>query len=275
MQFLDTEYKRKSAVITTVILTLLLVGIFNYGMKYLDPPIEYGVTVNFGNSDVGGGNPIEKAQQQANRLEEVEEKKSKEDVIEEAVQEEVITDNSAKDAPVVKETKSKKEAKTQPVKEKPKKDVKPAPKPKPSKATTDALNSLLNGNSSAESTKGKGDDKQSGIKGKENGDPSSTKYYGNGDKGSGGNYNLAGRKALSKPVKKPDCEEEGTVVVSIFVNQNGKVVKAIPGARGTTNSAPCLFAAAKKAALATKWNVDGNAPNQQKGTIIYKFSLSQ
>lgn len=289
MAVLDTKHKRKSAAITAVLLLLLLFGIFNYGMKYLDPPIEYGVAINFGNSEVGSGDPVENTQQ-AQQLEEefVEEEpveevteetteEPQEEVVEEAVQEKVITNDSAKEVPAVKETKPKKETKTQPVKKQPKKEVKPTskPKPKPSKATTDALNSLLNGNSPTGSNKGEGDNKQAGVKGKENGDPSSTKYYGNGGRGSGGNYNLAGRKATSKPIKKPDCEEEGTVVVSIFVNKNGKVVKAIPGARGTTNSAPCLFKAAKDAALRTKWNEDGNAPNQQKGTIIYKFSLSK
>lgn len=284
MAVLDTKHKRKSAVITAILLLLLLFAIFNFGMKYLDPPIEYGLAINFGNSDVGSGEPVEKTKQAQQTKEQVVEEQQEETpeepteqpqekVVEESVQEEVITNDAVKDVPVVKKQTPKKQTQTKPVKETPKEEVKP--KPKPSKSTTDALNNLLNGNSSDGSTKGEGDDNKPGVKGKQNGDPSSTKYYGNGGKGSGGNYNLAGRKALSKPVKQPDCEEEGTVVVSIFVNKNGEVVKAVPGARGTTNSAPCLFKAAKDAALATKWNKDGNAPNQQKGTIIYKFSLSK
>lgn len=294
MTFLDTKHKRKSAVITIVILLLLLFGVFNFGMKYLDPPIEYGVAINFGDSDFGSGESVKKTKQtkqveesvikdkEEEKLENPKEEPQKEEV-EETVQEEVITDETAKEVPVVKKEVPKEKTKSKPVKELQKKEIeptsksksKPKPKPKPSKATTDALNNLLNGNSSDGSVKGEGDDSQKGVKGKQNGDPNSTKYYGNEGKGSGGNYNLAGRKATSKPVKQPDCEEEGTVVVSIFVNQNGKVIKAIPGARGTTNSAPCLFKAAKEAALATKWNEDGNAPRQQKGTIIYKFTLSK
>ena len=53
--FLDTKYKRKSAVITSVIMSLLLVAIFFVGMRYLDPPEEYGIAVNFGTSDAGRG----------------------------------------------------------------------------------------------------------------------------------------------------------------------------------------------------------------------------
>jgi outer membrane biosynthesis protein TonB len=274
MQFLETQHKRKSAVITAVILMLLIFGIFNFGMKYLDPPIEYGLAINFGNSEVGSGEPVEKTKSQSapvEKQEEVVEEQVKE-VLEETIQEDIITDDSADDVPVIEKTIEKKEV----VRETPK-EVKPKkkPKPKPSKETTDALNSLLNGTSKDGAAKGEGDDTQSGVKGNGKGDPNSNKYYGNSGSGSGGNYNLAGRKALSKPIEKPNCEEEGTVVVSIEVDQNGKVIKVKAGARGTTNSAPCLYKAAEKAALRTRWNAAVDAPSKQRGTIIYKFSLLQ
>ena len=89
-----------------------------------------------------------------------------------------------------------------------------------------------------------------------------------------GNYNLAGRNALSKPIEQPNCEEEGTVVVSIEVDKYGTVLKAVSGVKGTTNSANCLLKPAREAALRTTWNADPNAPTKQKGTIIYKFSLT-
>ncbi|WP_425659685.1 energy transducer TonB [Tenacibaculum ascidiaceicola] len=272
MTVLDTQHKRKSAVITAIILILLIIGIFNYGMKYLDPPIEYGLAINFGTSEVGSGGPVEKTKSQATPKQEEIVEELVEETPEETIKEEIITDDTAEEVPVVEKEVEKKEA----VKETPK-EVKPKekPKPKPSKETTDALNSLLNGTSKDGANSGEGDDKQSGVKGNENGDPNSDKYYGNSGSGSGGNYNLAGRKALSKPIQKPDCQEEGTVVVSIEVNQKGQVTKATPGARGTTNSASCLYDAAKKAALKTKWNAGGNAPSKQRGTIIYKFSLSK
>ena len=149
------------------------------------------------------------------------------------------------------------------------------PTPKPSKATTDALNSLLKGTSDPEKSTGEGDDTKAGVKGSEKGNPNSTNYYGNTTEGSGGNYNLAGRKALSKPIEQPDCEEEGVVVVRITVDKNGKVIQAIPGVKGSTNTAACLLKPAKAAALKTQWNADENAPANQVGTIIYKFSLSK
>jgi protein TonB len=274
MTVLDTKHKRKSTAITAIILLLMLFAIFNYGLKYLDPPEEYGLAINFGDSDVGSGEPIENAKK-ALTPEVVE----KEEVVEEVkvtpndgLKEEVLTDDTSKEITVV----EKKELKKVPVKEVVKKEVpKETPKPKPSKETTDALNSLLNGNSSDGNPKGEGDDKKEGVKGNENGDPNSNKYYGNEGTGSGGNYNLLGRIALSKPIEQPDCQEEGIVVVRITVDKNGKVIKAEPGFKGSNNTSPCLLKPAKEAALRTTWNADEKAPANQTGTIIYKFTLTK
>lgn len=274
MEFLNTKHKRKSFAITTSILLLVLFLIFNFGMTYLDPPEEYGLAINFGDSDFGKGNPVEYSKKST--VKEIEEKKEVVEEVKETskevVKEDIITDDTSKDLPIV----EKKETKKTPVKEEIKKEEpKEKPKPKPSKEATEALNNLLKGNTNDGNPKGEGDDDKDGVKGKENGDANSSKYYGNTGSGSGGNYNLAGRKALSKPIEKPDCQEEGTVVVQIEVDKNGKVIKAIPGVKGSTNTAACLLKPAKEAALKTTWNADENAPSKQIGTIIYKFSLSK
>ncbi|WP_159950302.1 energy transducer TonB [Polaribacter septentrionalilitoris] len=275
MEFLNTKHKRKSAVITVIILMLLIFGVLNYGMQYLDPPEEYGLAINFGNSNIGNGEPVQRTKKVSTpkviEKQEVVEKEVKE-TPKEIIKEKMIADDSSKDVPVVEK---KKEIKKPVEKEIKKEKPKEKPKPKPSKENQNALNNLLNGNSSDGKPKGEGDDKKSGVKGKEKGDTNSNKYYGNTGSGSGGNYNLAGRKALSKPKEQPDCQEEGIVVVRIQVDKSGKVIYARPGEKGTTNSAPCLFKPAKAAALKTRWNVDENAPAKQTGTIIYKFSLSK
>lgn len=279
MPILDTKHKRKSAIITSIILMLLLFGILNYGMQYLDPPEEYGVAINFGDTDYGSGEPVLNTKK-APTPEVVEQEEIIEEKVvetpEEIIEEEIITEETEEEVPVVEKVK---EVKKEPVKEVVKKEEKPKekpkPKPKPSKETTDALNSLLNGNVSDGAPKGEGDDDKSGVKGKVNGDPEANKYYGNTGSGSGGNYNLAGRKALSKPKEQPDCQEEGIVVVRITVNKNGKVISAVPGVKGSTNTAACLLKPAKEAALKTTWNADDKAPVNQTGTIIYKFTLSK
>ena len=122
---------------------------------------------------------------------------------------------------------------------------------------------------------GEGDDNQPGDRGKETGDPNASGYYGIGGDGSGGNYRLGNRRALTRPIPEYDCNEEGKVVVTISVDQSGKVISAQPNAKGTTNSASCLLSRAKEAALRTKFNADSNAPSKQVGLIIYNFSLSE
>ena len=274
MEFLNTKHKRKSFVITTSILLLVLLLIFNFGMTYLDPPEEYGLAINFGDSNFGKGDPVQFSQK--SNTKQVEEKQEVVEEVKETpkevVKEDIITDDASKDVPVV----EKEETKKTPVKEEIKKEEpKEKPKPKPSKEATDALNNLLKGNSNDGKSKGEGDDNIEGVKGKENGDANSSKYYGNIGSGSDGNYNLAGRNATSKPIVKPDCQEEGKVVVQIEVDKNGKVINAIPGIKGSTNTAECLRKAAKEAALKTTWEPDKNALPIQKGFIIYNFSLKE
>ena len=57
MSVLDTKNKRKSAGITIAALLVLLYLIFNYGMDYIDPPVEYGIAINYGISDQGRTQP--------------------------------------------------------------------------------------------------------------------------------------------------------------------------------------------------------------------------
>ena len=274
MKFLNTKHKRKSAVITSVLLLLLVFCILNYGLRYLDPPEEYGVVVNFGDSNVGKGEPVVKTKKSVPKP-----TPKKEEVVEDKVapkvqetpKEEVITNDTSKEV-IAKPKEEKKDMKK--VEEVKPKKVEQKPKPKPSKATTDALNKLINSQNTDGKPRGEGDDDKEGVKGKVNGSDISKKYYGTIGSG-GGNYNLAGRNAVFKPKEQPDCQEEGIVVVQIRVDRSGKVVSAIPGVKGTTNTASCLLKPAKEAALKTKWNTDTNAPAMQTGTIIYKFSLTQ
>jgi protein TonB len=275
MPVLDTQHKRKSATITAVILILFILGIFNFGMQYLDPPEEYGVAINFGDMNVGSGVSVLKSQKTTPK----EEVKTPavtsplKVVTKETLVEKIITEETTKEFPIVGKVAEEKPTLVEDVVKK--ETPKVVTKPKPSKESLDALNKLLNGNSSDGKSKGEGDAAVDGLKGDKDGEPISSKYYGNKGSAAGGNYNLAGRKALSTPKKQPDCQEEGVVVVRITVAKNGKVVSAIPGVKGSTNTAPCLKKAAKEAALSTIWNSDGAAPEIQTGTIIYKFSLSK
>ncbi len=296
MPYSEINYKKHSLAITTTLFVLLFLIFFylTFNSQSLIPELEGGggggdIAVNFGNSDVGSGDNFESIELDRPAPK----SKQPEKIIEEAL----VTNDSDNDVPVPIVVAVKKPKVT------PKSIDKPveAPKPKPSKSTTDALSNILN---SSNSKGGDGDDNIGGNKGKAYGDPKATGYnggggsgtgsgggngsgqglgtgsgYGNGNgggKGNGiGNYQLSGRKVLSKPQPKYTCNEEGTVAVEIAVNASGVVTAAIPGVKGTTNTAPCLLDQAKLAALNTKFDANAGAPEKQVGKIIYNFKLTE
>jgi TonB family protein len=63
------------------------------------------------------------------------------------------------------------------------------------------------------------------------------------------------------------------VVVKVTVDKNGLVKNAEAGVRGSNTADPDLIAAARRAALQARFNVDSNAPDVQTGTITYRFVL--
>lgn len=272
MSLLDTKHKKKSMTITVILHVIILLLLFYVGFTYLDPPPENGIAVNFGTTETGSGNnqplePIKSAPKPTNPTPATQPKAE--------IKEDVVTQDS-EEAPVIKKEEKQEEQKEETPKIEPKKEEPKKPDPKPDKTTSDALANLINGPKSDGTAQGsEGNDDTAGDKGDPNGDPNASSYYGTGKGLDGdGNYLLGGRKALNKQKYVQDCNEAGTVVVSIEVDRNGKVVKAVPGVRGTTNNSRCLLDPAKRAALATKFNSDSKAPAKQIGKIIYRFSLS-
>ncbi|MDR0763379.1 MAG: hypothetical protein LBF01_02665 [Bacteroidales bacterium] len=94
--------------------------------------------------------------------------------------------------------------------------------------------------------------------------------------GTGGtSFSLAGRtlKKLARPSYN-SMENDVKVVVKIWVNRNGEVVRAQPGVQGTTTMDESLWETSRRAALQSKFAPDDNAPDIQTGTITYKFMRS-
>ena len=125
MSLLDTEHKRKSMTITVIVHIIILILLFYVGMKYMDPPLEQGIAVNFGTTETGSGNiqPTEKIQSapQKTTSQPVAQPKTE-------IKEDVVTQHT-EEAPVIKKEKPKKQQNETPVKEEPKKEVKkPDPK---------------------------------------------------------------------------------------------------------------------------------------------------
>ena len=75
------------------------------------------------------------------------------------------------------------------------------------------------------------------------------------------------------PVPDYNIQEEGKVVVKIWVDNSGNVQKAQAGVQGTTVTSAQLCNAARNAALKTHFNPSAHAPALQEGTITYIFKL--
>ncbi len=90
--------------------------------------------------------------------------------------------------------------------------------------------------------------------------------------GQGGiEYSLAGRKANSLPVPEYTTQATGRVVVQVTVNRQGQVIRAEAGARGTTTTDATLHRHAEEAARRARFDLQSDAPEEQRGTITYNF----
>jgi len=281
---LDTPHKKKSAGLTAVVAILLLLLFFMLGLTYYDPPISYGMEVNFGTLAQGSGEvqptksvqtieqPVEKPFEVEEKVEVTPPKESTEESIKE-----VLTE---KESTVVVPDKKEEVKLREAVEEEPEPEVEPEPLkevPKVSEATKSVVSNLLkNKTEDGEQTQGEGDDLVQGDKGKLEGNPYSSSYYNNyGLGGRGKGYGLNGRNLQSNGKVVQDCNQEGTVVVRITVNNNGEVVQAVPGVKGSTNTHPCLLEPAQKTALLHKWFPDNNAPAEQIGFVVIQFKLGE
>ncbi len=118
----------------------------------------------------------------------------------------------------------------------------------------------------------------------ESGEGSQGSQQGNSETGASsgiggyGDISLGGR-GISGILPKPAYDksnDEGTIVVNITVDAEGKVTEAratVTGSKGTAYHNPNLRAAAEKAARNTKFN-PSNDPTQKRGTITYYFKTN-
>ena len=267
MKYLETEEEKKSFTITSIIFVILLILFFYLGLTSLDPPPENGIAINFGTTEFGNGEiqPTEAIQSAPTPTTAKPTTSSDDDVISQDMEEAVVM---------------KKTKKVEPTKTVAKEEPKPQPKavesPKPSKSTTDALSSLINGPKSDGKAKGgEGNDNKAGDKGSLNGDPYANSYYGSGTgAGNGSGWGLNGRNISTRGKEVQKCNESGTVVVQITVNRNGNVIAA-KYTKGTTNTNPCLIEPALATARKYRWQPDSNAPETQIGFITVNFKLGE
>jgi TonB family protein len=274
----ESEKKRKrTALLITIGFHVLITILFLlFGLKQPVPlPEEQGASVEFGwDADASGalvaGSDIAPTPSENTPIPDAQP--------EETPDEEVATDEESDIAipPKKEEPKPKTEKPKEPTtpkdpvkpkeETKPKEDTKPKEEPKPqiNQALSDALGQIGKGGGT------KGDGKGEGTQG----NPQGT--TGTGSLGAGnGSWELSGRSMMpGYGTKISTTDEEGTVVLNITVDRNGKVTNATPNLKeSTTTSQKLINLAIKDAINNFRFNTDANASIEQRGKIRYVFKL--
>jgi TonB family protein len=249
MSFNLDSNKRWGIIGTVVFHIALLLILFMLSMKPPYPPRpEIGLEVNLGYSDQGMG------EIQPKKAAVSEPKKTKPQP--QKTDDKVVTQNT-EESINLKSSKTTKKVETKPK--------------EPEKPVVDKKY-IFSKKSDSQKGGSEGITNKPGDQGEKNGTPNSNNYVGGG--GSGDiPYSLGGRikKSIPKPVN--NSEEQGTVVVKIWVNRDGKVTNARVQVKGTTTSNSQLQNIAIKAALKASFNSDPKAPEVQTGTITYVFVI--
>ncbi|MCB0794645.1 MAG: hypothetical protein KDB88_07900 [Flavobacteriales bacterium] len=251
---------RNAGVIGTIVVHALLILLFLFfGLTQPVPlPEETGVEIamaDYGTSDVGSGSvetpdpgPQESASASPASSDDPE------------VPEEVATQE---DSPV--EQVKPKETKPKPT-TKHEENVKEEEKPR---EVSDRLSNALNSWGSGGGNSGDGQDDAPGNVGDPGGKPDGVgTFHGNGWSASlGGRGLLKGPNISDKPV------ESGKVVLNIFVDRLGKVVRVTQNLDKSTTTSQVLFNIAKKAALQCSFNAKPDAAAEQRGEMTFVFIL--
>ena len=250
----NNEKKDKgiAAVGTIIVHALILLVLFLMAFRTPLPlPGEEGVEVDLGMMNQGMGNiqPEKPAiPQAAQPLQE--QNNNKEDI---------ATQND-EEAPAIEKPHNPK-----PTQEKPTEQPKPTTNPR----------AMYQGSNNPQAGGSEGITGQPGDQGNPNGLAGVRQYDGNGGHGNGPGYSLGGRGAKSLHRPSDDFTEEGIVVVDIWVNPEGKVVRAEVAPKGTTLINRDMRQKAVQAALRSTFAADKDAPEEQHGTITYTFVINK
>ena len=222
---------------------LFIAFLFILAWREPDPPLpEYGIQLNFGTSNVGTGEvqpetPSEPAASEEEAApEEVPEETEVEPVpeavpeettepVEEAVQTTPNVQESPQTVPAVKEEKPKPVVKEEKKVEEKKPETKPVETKKDPVKPDDGAKGK-NGESNQPKNANQGDDTDAeGDKGDEQGSLDARALYGNpGGGGKGPALSIVGWTWDSEPNKKDNSNENGTIIFSFIIDENGDVL---------------------------------------------------
>ncbi len=292
---MTTTKEQRFSIISTLLFLVALTGLllfFGFTAPF-PPPVEEGILINFGTTETGSGEIEPLVAEAIQELEEVPippKASITEPIKNDEKAEEVVTQDFEQTAVI--EEKKRQEKKEKEALEQKKIEEEIARKQQEEieknkreeeeriqkeeqqlKSIKDRGKNAFAGKNPDGGTNGEGVNGGVGNQGDPNGDVNSKNRTGGPTGGDGVSFSLAGRSSKFLPKPEYLSKSEGKVVVEVTVDQDGNVIKATPGGKGTTTSDRTLHQAAEKAALKATFDVNKNAPPQQVGTITYFFIL--
>lgn len=250
------EKKNKiiSASLTALLMVLIVIICHSFGYQPPDPPIpENGVEVNLGDSDMGIGENSEPSSSVPTPP-----SPNVRSVDNSPVEDDFLTQNTEESTSI---------AQKEPTKEDVKAETTQPEKPKEPAIN---LNAIFKGSNNKNTTGSQGTNQGVGDQGKPDGNPNSKSYTGQAGNG-GSSFNLSGRSVKSLPQPNYNTNEQGKIVVEIWVDPNGNVTRVNAPVKGSTITTSTLVEHAKAAARKAKFSPKSDAPEEQKGTITYVY----
>lgn len=177
-------------------------------------------------------------------------------------QEEVATDDQS-DVAVNEPVKEPAPKKTEPVKQEPVKEVEPE-----KVVNKKALYPGKTSDNASKSGGSKGNSTGAGNQGSATGRPEGKGALGGGQ----GSWELSGR-SLVRGASISDTKEAGIVVLNIWVDRYGNVLRSTPNLKESNTASEYLFGLAKKAASQTQYSPKGDAAVEQRGKMTFVFIL--
>lgn len=271
----EQRNKQKGLISTLIFHGLLLLLFLFFGLTHSIPPPEEGMVINFGTTDTGLGNVESEPMQSSEEVEEVVEQVTPPPTAtaQPVAEEQVLTQETESEIAFRKEKEAKEKAEAEQKREEERKRQEQERLKAAQKARMDELFAKAKAGEGKGSGGGEGNTKPGGNQGHVDGTPGAPHGSVPGSGNSGISFNLSGRKMMSPPRITDNSQETGKVVVDIVVDKYGKVVRATPGARGSTTTSTYLYKLAQNAAIETKFDANPNASVQQNGSMTFVFVL--
>lgn len=268
----EKKDKRKALIISIIVYVGFAVLFLFIGLKYPDPPLEEtGIEISmadFGYDDSGSGEIEPSTSTSSPVVENNAVQEETNEVTEEPIQDEVVTQSESEisvpenSTEVVEETPNNTPVEEIPEQTQVVEEIEP-------EINENLQNALGAWQETESATSEGGQEGTVGNEGIESGNNDGRGTFG----GNGSSFELGGRSLIAGPSIGERPKEEGKVVLNIWVNREGNILRVSHNLKESTTTSQYLFNLAKKSAQKAKFNPSPNSAPEQRGKMTFIFIL--